>query len=105
MHPQQNNNEVLFTFTHGLIRDAAYQALLRRTRRYYHEKFAELLLEDQQKRISTDQGAEILAFHFSEAGLPERAIPLWKKAGDEALLRSAHVEAREHYQKALQFWK
>lgn len=95
------NNEDVFTFTHGLIRDAAYEALLRRTRRYYHEKFAELLLEHQAQQNPNEQGAEILAFHFSEAGLPERAIPLWKQAGDEALFRSAHIEARDHYGKAL----
>lgn len=99
--PTGTDPDDVYTFTHGLIRDSAYQSLLRRTRRTYHKKFAELLQVQDGSSPLGERGSEILAFHFTEAGIPEMAIPLWKKAGEEAIHSSAHVEAREHFSKAL----
>jgi len=90
-----------FAFTHGLIRDAAYSSLLRRTRRDYHRRFAEELSSDHRFSQSAHMALEVLAIHFTEAGMYEQAIPLWQKAGEEAIARSASVEAGDHFRKAI----
>jgi len=43
---------------------------------------------------------EIIAHHFTEAGLDDLAIEWWGKAGDQALRRSAFQEAIAHLGKA-----
>src|SRR5262249_28539239 len=48
---------------------------------------------------------ELVAHHYTEAGLIEQAIPYWQKAGERATQRSAHVEAIRHLTKALQLLK
>ena len=44
---------------------------------------------------------ELLAHHFSQAGLAEAAIEWWGKAGQRSLERSALVEAVEQFTRAL----
>jgi class 3 adenylate cyclase/tetratricopeptide (TPR) repeat protein len=79
-----------YTFRHALIRDAAYNSLLRSRKRLVHRKVAEVL----KKREGIDQSPpELLAHHFAEAQLPEIAIDYWQKAGEQAVRRSANSEA------------
>ena len=44
---------------------------------------------------------ELLAQHYTAAGLAERAIGYWQRAGQHANERSAHVEARSHLTQGL----
>jgi predicted ATPase len=44
---------------------------------------------------------ELLAHHYTEAGLIELAIPYWQRAGQRASERSAYVEAIAHLTKGL----
>jgi hypothetical protein len=44
---------------------------------------------------------ELLAYHYTEAKQPEKAIPLWRKAGSPALKRMALAEAVAHLNKGL----
>jgi class 3 adenylate cyclase/predicted ATPase len=89
-----------YSFRHALIRDAAYESLLRSKRRQYHSKVAEVL----QERFPAVAAAqpELLASHFNEAGLIEQAIPYWQLAGQRALVRSANQEAVRHLTKGLE---
>jgi TOMM system kinase/cyclase fusion protein len=93
-------NRLRYSFRHALIRDAAYDSLLHSQRRLYHRKVAEVL----QDRFSETVGArpELLAHHFTEAGLIEQAIPYWQGAGQRALERSAGKEAMSHLSKGLE---
>ena len=45
---------------------------------------------------------EVLAHHFTQAGLTDAAIEWWGKAGDQALRRSAFQEAISHLGKAIE---
>jgi class 3 adenylate cyclase/predicted ATPase len=88
-----------YLFKHALVQDAAYGMLLRDPRRALHGRIAETLTS-QFAEISESQ-PELLARHYTEAGLTEKAAGLWGKAGQRSLECSALVEAAEQLRRAL----
>jgi class 3 adenylate cyclase/predicted ATPase len=88
-----------YLFKHALVQDAAYGTLLREPRRSLHARVAQAI-EDQFVEI-VESRPEVLARHFSEAGLIEKAATLWAKAGQRSLERSALVEAIEQLTRGL----
>jgi predicted ATPase len=88
-----------YLFKHALVQDAAYGTLLRVPRRALHARIADVL-ESQFTEIAENQ-PELLARHCTEAGLIEKAMGLWGKAGQRSLERSALVEAAEQLTRAL----
>jgi predicted ATPase len=86
--------QATYVFKHVLTQDAAYQSLLKRMRQQYHQQIAQVL-EAQFPEIVTGQ-PELLAHHYTEAGLTAQAIPSWQRAGQHAIERSAHAEAIQH---------
>jgi predicted ATPase len=88
-----------YLFKHALVQDAAYGTLLREPRRALHARIAETL-ENQFPDIAESR-PELLARHFAEAGLIEKAALLWGKAGQRSLARSALVEAAGQLARAL----
>ena len=89
----------IYLFKHALVQDAAYGTLLREPRRALHAKIAETL-ESKFADIAERQ-PELLARHFTEAGLIEKAAGLWGKAGQRSLARSALIEAAQQLSRAL----
>jgi predicted ATPase len=88
-----------YVFKHTLIQDAAYQSLLKSTRQQYHQRIAQVLAAHFPEIAETQP--ELLAQHYTEAGLAEHAMPYWQRAGECAAGRSAHVEASGHFRQAL----
>jgi class 3 adenylate cyclase/predicted ATPase len=88
-----------YIFKHALVQDAAYQSLLRRTRQQHHQQVAELL-ESRFPEVVRVQ-PELLARHYSEAGVTERAVTYWLEAGRRAAGRSAYPEAIAHLHQGL----
>src|SRR6201981_862255 len=88
-----------YLFKHALVQDAAYGTLLREPRRALHARIAEAI-ENQFPEIAENQ-PELLARHYTEAGLIEKAAGLWAKAGQRSLARSALVEAVAQLNRAL----
>jgi predicted ATPase len=86
-------------FKHALVQDAAYDTLLRESRRALHARIADTL-EGQFAEIAEHQ-PEQLARHYTEAGLIDKSAGLWRKAGERSLERSALVEAAEQLTRAL----
>ena len=88
------------TLKHALIRDAAYDILLRSNRQQLHARIAAVL----EKRFpETAAGTpEVLAQHYTAAGIVSQAIPYWLKAGRAALQRSALIEAISHLTRGLE---
>ena len=84
---------------HALVQDAAYGTLLRERRRALHARVAQAL-ESEFAEIAESQ-PELLARHYTEAGLIEKAAGLWGKAGQRSLERSALVEAVEQITRAV----
>ena len=80
-----------YLFKHALVQDAAYGTLLRDPRRALHARIAETL-ESQFAEIAENQ-PELLARHAAEAGLYEKAVGYWLRAGQQAVARSAMLEA------------
>jgi predicted ATPase len=87
--------QATYVFKHALIQDAAYQSLLKRTRQQYHQLIAQVLAEQFPETAKTQP--ELLAHHYTAAGLTEQAIPYWQRAGENASNRSANVEAVSHF--------
>ncbi|MEJ2237399.1 MAG: adenylate/guanylate cyclase domain-containing protein, partial [Gemmatimonadales bacterium] len=83
-----------YSFKHVMVQDAAYESLLKSKRRELHASVAATLEQE-------DTEPEILAYHYSEAGLTEPAVTYWLKAGQRASEHSAYLEALTHLQKGL----
>jgi len=86
--------QATYTFKHALIQDAAHQSLLRGTRQQYHQRIAQILTERFPEAAETQP--ELLAQHYTEARLGEQAVVYWQWAGQQALQRSAYLEAGQH---------
>ena len=89
-----------YIFKHALVQEAAYQSFLRRTRQHYHQQVAELMERRFTDLVQTEP--ELVAHHYTEAGCPAQAIPYWQRAGQQALQRSANLEAVQHLTTALE---
>ena len=87
-----------FRFKHALVQDAAYDSLLKSRRHALHRRAAEILRDDPERAAAAP---EVVAHHFTEAGLDDLAIEWWGRAGDQALRRSAFQEAISHIGKAI----
>src|SRR6266851_5527250 len=88
-----------YQFKHALIRDAAYEALLKSRRRELHRLVARII--DEKFPALKDAQPEVLARHWTQAGETELAIAEWLRAGKAAEARNAFKEALESYQQAL----
>jgi predicted ATPase len=86
--------QATYRFKHALIQDAAYQSLLKSTRQQHHQRIAQVLEARFPELCETQP--ELLAHHYTEAGLTEPAIAYWQQAGEHASERSAPLEAISH---------
>jgi len=91
--------QAIFSFKHALVQNAAYENLLKSRRQVLHRRIADTL-RDRFPAIAEAE-PELVAHHFTQAGLSEPAIEWWLKAGDRALDRSANNEAIAHLEKAI----
>ncbi len=88
-----------YIFKHALIRDAAYLSLLKSRRNFFHERIARVM-DAQFPEIRATQ-PELLAHHYTEAGLADPAADCWQRAAQRAIERSAYLEAIHHLDTAL----
>jgi predicted ATPase/class 3 adenylate cyclase len=88
-----------YTFKHALVQDAAYSTLLRNRRQQIHARIVSTL-ENQFPEIATAQ-PQLMAQHSAEAELKVKAVNYWLKAGQQALARSAMMEAVAQLRKGL----
>jgi class 3 adenylate cyclase/tetratricopeptide (TPR) repeat protein len=92
-------SDVIYTFKHALVQDAAYDLLLKSRRQHLHARIARTLALGYADQVA--HKPELLAHHYTQAGRVDDAIPLWRKAGALAIARVALDEAVAHLQKAL----
>jgi class 3 adenylate cyclase len=88
-----------YRFKHALVQDAAYASLLKSTRQQLHTHIATVLEAGFPALVETQP--EVLARHYTEAGLAAQALPYWQRAGERAIARSANIEAISHLTTAL----
>src|SRR5262249_12903196 len=91
--------EATYTFKHALVQEAAYESLLKSRRQLIHKHIGDVLRD--RFPIIAETEPEVLAYHFTEAGLSGAALEWWRKAGQQALRRSAYTEAIAHFGKAV----
>ena len=87
-----------YRFKHALIQDAAYENLLKSRRQVLHRRIAEALRDNAATAAAEP---ELLAYHFTQAGMTEAAIEWWGKAGQRSFESSALVESAEQFKRAL----
>jgi predicted ATPase len=83
-----------YLFKHALVQDTAYQSLLKSRRQQLHQIIGKVLEERFPQIVATQP--ELVAHHYTEAGLIAQAIPYWRRAGRQAIERSANEEAISH---------
>jgi len=91
--------DAVYSFKHALVQDAAHGSLLRNAQQQLHAQIANAL-ETHSPEIIESQ-PELLAQHYAEAGLVEKAVAFWGKAGHRSVARSAMAEAAAQFQKGL----
>jgi tetratricopeptide (TPR) repeat protein len=88
-----------YLFKHALVQDAAYETLLRGSRKQLHGKIV-TALEEEFPEIAEAQ-PEILARHCAEAQLDEKAVRYWRAAGELAVRRANNREGIGHFGRAM----
>jgi DNA-binding winged helix-turn-helix (wHTH) protein/predicted ATPase len=95
--------DATYQFKHALVQDAAYGTLVRSRRQQLHGQIAKAL-EEQFPDVATSE-PEVLAHHLTAAGLTERSVFYWQRAGQHASDRSANVEAASYFNMGLELLK
>lgn len=99
LDPRPSSEGPVYGFKHVLIRDAAYDALLRSQRRELHRRAASMISE--RFLDLAEAQPEVVAQHWTAAAEPERAAAAWQDAGRAASKRRAYQEAQRSYEQAL----
>jgi len=89
----------LYAFRHVLIQETAHASLLKRTRRIHHQHIAETYATRFPEIVEAQP--EIVAEHYSQAGLRDQAADYWLRAGQRATAQGATLEARTFFERAL----
>ena len=92
--------DATYVFKHALVQDAAYATLPRVRRQELHRRIAHVLEEYFSDIVATEP--EVVAHHLTEAGLVERAVDYWCRAGARCADRSAYIEAVKHLSRAIE---
>ncbi|TES93006.1 MAG: tetratricopeptide repeat protein [Candidatus Cloacimonadota bacterium] len=92
-----------YQFKHTLIRDVAYNGLLKKKRRRIHRKIAEYMEDIFREKIK--DYFETLAHHYYYAGLLEKSYEYYRKAGDDAKKLYLNNASIEYYVKAIEIHK
>jgi aminoacyl-tRNA hydrolase len=92
-------SEAAYVFKHALVRDAAYATLLCAKRRDLHGRVVQVL--ENLFPDAAEASPELLAHHCAQAGMDEKAVAYWARAGQRALERSANAEAVGHLMRGL----
>ena len=99
VHRHGTPPEAIYTFTHALVQDAAYDSLLKSRRYELHARIAQAMEEDAASG-ATNQPEQV-AHHHTQAGNLTAAVPWWREAGKLAAQRLGAREAVVHFQKGL----
>src|SRR6516225_3340745 len=91
--------EATYQFKHALIRDAAYEALLKSRRKELHYRVARVI--DTRFPALKEAHPEVLAQHWTEAGETETATQYFQLAAERTAARGAMSEAAGQYGRAL----
>ncbi len=92
--------ELEYIFRHVLTQEAAYNTILRKRRRHFHQRTGEIMAQLFGDRL--DEHAPLLAYHFLQSGDYSRALQYLVQAAENAARLHANTEAIEHYSRAIE---
>lgn len=99
LHERAAHSKGLFRFKHALIRDVAYDSLLKRSCEKQHLNVAETF-EREFPDIAVSQ-PDVLAHHYTSGKGSDRAITYWLAAGELGLKKFAMQETVAHLNRCL----
>jgi predicted ATPase/class 3 adenylate cyclase len=99
IHERGMDEDINYEFKHALVRDAAYDSLLKTTRQLNHQRIANALEQGFNSLIDAQPG--LLALHYTEAGLVEQAVIWWQRAGVRSARLAANLEAIQNLERGL----
>ncbi|MDQ2802729.1 MAG: hypothetical protein M3Y41_08605, partial [Pseudomonadota bacterium] len=94
------DRQTLYLFKHALVQEAAYGNLLRSRRQPLHARVARVF--EERFPATAERQPELIAHHFTQAGLVEKAVEYWLAAGERAVRGSTLVEAITQLGKGLE---
>jgi class 3 adenylate cyclase/predicted ATPase len=92
-----------YVFKHALTQEVAYNSVLIERRKTLHEQTGQAIEQLYHDRL--EEHYNELAHHYSRSGNTEKAIEYLQKAGQQAVQRSVHTEAINHFAAALELLK
>ncbi len=92
-------SELEYTFKHALTHEVAYASLLPEQRRALHARIVDVL--ESWQREGREEHVERLAHHAIQAEAWEKAVSYARRAGRQALARSAHQDAAAWFDQAV----
>lgn len=101
VHRRGFGAQTRYSFKHALVRDAAYDSLLRRERQQVHLRIA-MAMDEERRGGGEGTPSEEIAFHYMAGEEFDRAFACWLEAGQLAMGRSAHAEAIGHLRHGLE---
>jgi hypothetical protein len=87
--------DAVYVFKHALVQDAAHGSLLRSSRQQLHARICDALETNFPELM--DSQPELLAQHCAEAGLVDKSVAYWGKAGRRSAARSAMARAAAQF--------
>ena len=92
-----------YVFKHALIREAAYDSLLKSTRHEYHQRIARVMVSEFSAEAEAQP--EFVAMHFTEGGEAAAAVQWWQRAGRHAFSHATYMEAATDFTRGLDLLK
>ena len=100
LHAKGQPPQCAYQFKHALLEEALHSALDEQQQQQCHRRVAEVMEERFPQSAVTQP--ELLAQHFTEAGLTEKAVGYWLEAGRRSHDRFANIEAISHLSRGLE---
>ncbi len=88
-----------YTFSHTLVWQVVYNELSIARRRWLHRRVAECM------EAEGEANAAVLAYHFAASDAPQRAIPFFTQAAEDALRVRSYHEAKACALEVLRLWR
>ena len=95
--------ELEYIFKHALTQEVAYNSLLLKRRKEIHEKIGQAIEELYSERL--EEYYETLAHHYGSSANTPKAVKYLHLAGEQAVKRSAYVEAIGQLSRAVELVK
>ena len=98
------HNEIVYMFNHALMQDVAYQGILTKTKRVYHQRVGDALEEllTAKDANKLEEFSETLSRHFVEAQMADKAVHYLRLSGKKMADSFSNQEAIRAFKQAIQ---